>query len=260
MADWLYHLPVVWMAAVVFAATFLVSAAIYAAVLALATGERARAFEAMSPVMLTPLAVVFGLIVAFLAAQVWTDVERANAAVIREANSLRTVVVLAANFPQEQEARIRALVRRHIQDAVNDEWPAMARQRANLSLISPADTEGLQIALSLLPRNEAQTIAQRELVSSLQSARDARRQRIIISESTINWVKWTVVDLLAVLILATIAIVHSDNRATAALGMAIFSVAVAACIVLIASHNRPFTGEISVGPALLLQVMPDGKP
>jgi hypothetical protein len=260
MADWLYHLPVVWMAAVVFAATFVISAAIYAIVLALATGERARAFKAMSPVMLTPLAVVFGLIVAFLAAQVWGDVERANAAVIREANALRTVVVLAANLPNEQEARILALVRRHIQDAVNDEWPAMARQRAKVSLISPADTEGLQIALSFLPGNEAQTVAQRELVSSLQSARDARRQRIIISESTINWVKWTVVDLLAVLILVTIAIVHSDNRATAAIGMAIFSVAVAACIVLIASHNRPFTGEISVGPALLLQVMPDGKP
>ena len=259
MADWLYHLPVVWMAVVVFAATFLVSGVIYAAVLALATGERARAFKAMSPVMLTPLAVVFGLIVAFLAAQVWTDVERANTAVTREANALRTVVVLAAYFPQEQEARIRALVRRHIQKAVNEEWPAMARRSANLSLISAADTEGLQLALSIVPQNEAQAIAQREMVSSLQSALDARRQRIIISESTINWVKWAVVDLLAVLLLLTIAIVHSDNRATAAIGMAIFSIAVAACIVLIASHNRPFTGEISVGPALLLQVMPEEK-
>jgi hypothetical protein len=248
------------MAVVVFAATFLVSGAIYAAVLALATGERARAFKAMSPVMLTPLAVVFGLIVAFLAAQVWTDVERANTAVTREANALRTVVVLAAYFPREQETRIRALVRRHIQKAVNEEWPAMAKRSANLSLIAAADIEGLQLALSIVPQNEAQAIAQREMVSSLQSALEARRQRIIISESTINWVKWAVVDLLAVLLLLTIAIVHSDNRATAAIGMAIFSIAVAACIVLIASHNRPFTGEISVGPALLLQVMPEEKP
>jgi hypothetical protein len=206
------------------------------------------------------LAVVFGLIVAFLAAQVWTDVERANTAVTREANSLRTAVVLAASFSQEQETRIRALVRRHIQEAVSEEWPAMARRQANLSLLSHADTEGIQLALSILPQNEAQAIALREMVSSLQNARDARRQRIIISESTINWVKWTVVHVLAVLILLTIAIVHCDNRATAAISLAIFSIAVAACIVLIASHNRPFTGEISVGPALLLQVMPEDKP
>ena len=65
------------------------------------------------------------------------------------------------------------------------------------------------------------------------------------------------VILLAVLILLTIAIVHCDNRATAAIAMAIFAIGVAACVVLIASHNRPFTGEISVGPDLLRQVMPE---
>jgi Na+/H+-dicarboxylate symporter len=53
MIDWLYHLPVIWMAVVVFAATFLVSGAIYAGVMKLATGERARVFKTMSPVMLT---------------------------------------------------------------------------------------------------------------------------------------------------------------------------------------------------------------
>jgi len=142
MIDWLYHLPVIWMAVVVFAATFLVSGAIYAGVMKLATGERARVFKTMSPVMLTPLAVVFGLIVAFLATQVWTDVERANTAVTREASALRNVVVLAAYFPKEQETRIRALVRRHIQKVVNEEWPSMARHGASLSLISLCGRRG----------------------------------------------------------------------------------------------------------------------
>ena len=62
--------------------------------------------------------------------------------------------------------------------------------------------------------------------------------------------------LLAALILLTIAIIHSDNRMTAAIAMTIFATGAAACVVLIASHNRPFTGEISVGPEVLLQVMP----
>ena len=136
----------------------------------------------------------------------------------------------------------------------------MARRRGNLPLITAGYNEGIQLALSIVPQNEAQRIAQREMVSSLQSAFDARRQRIIISESTINWVKWSVVGLLAGLILVTVAIIHSDNRATAAISMTLLSVAIAASIVLIASHNRPFTGEISVGPDLLIQVMPEQKP
>jgi hypothetical protein len=72
----------------------------------------------------------------------------------------------------------------------------------------------------------------------------------------INWVKWTVVLLLAGLILVTIAMVHSDNRLTSAIAMAFSSIGAAGCVVLIAAHNRPFTGEISVSPELLVQVMP----
>ena len=259
VGEWFYHLPVVWMSVVVLALTLLASGVIHAVVMRLATGDRARAFKAMSPVMLTPLAVIFGLIVAFLASQVWLDVERATNAVIREANALRTVVVLAAHFPQEQQARIRSFVRRHIQKAVDEEWPAMAHRRMNLPLISAGYTEGLELVLAIVPANEAQVVAQREMVASLQNAFEARRQRIIISESTINEVKWAVVGLLAALLLVTVAIVHSDNRHTAALSMGILSVAIAASVVLIAAHNRPFTGQISVGPALLIQVLPEDK-
>ena len=33
----------------------------------------------------------------------------------------------------------------------------------------------------------------------------------------------------------------------------------AVAVLLIASHNRPFTGEISVGPDPLIQVMPEAR-
>jgi hypothetical protein len=96
------------------------------------------------------------------------------------------------------------------------------------------------------------------MVEALQTALDARRERIIISRSKINWVKWTVVLILAGLVVTTIAIIHCDNRLTAALAMSLFSIGIVACVVLIASHNRPFTGEISVSPELLVRVMPGG--
>ena len=79
MSDWLHRLPVPWMAVVVFGATYLFAAAIYATVMSLASGERARAFKAVSPGMLPPLGILFALFVAFTAAQVWTDNDRAAA-------------------------------------------------------------------------------------------------------------------------------------------------------------------------------------
>ena len=229
-----------------------------ALITALAVGERASAFKAISPGILPPLAIIFALLVGFLAAQVWSDADRASAAVNREASALRAVVLLAAGFPGEPEARLRELVRRYIQDAVTQEWPAMARRNATLTIAPPRLAEALRLALSFSPRGEGQVAAQREMVAALQNALEARRQRIILSRSSINWVKWTV--LLVRLALITIAMIHSDNRAANRIILAIFATGVGVAVVLIAAHSRPFTGEISVPPTILLQVMPEAGP
>ena len=91
---------------------------------------------------------------------------------------------------------------------------------------------------------------------ALQNAMDARRRRIVISQSSVNWVKWTALLLQAGCTLVAIAMVHSDNRLGAASPWQSSRRAWLSALVLIASHNQPFTGEISVGPDVLIQVMP----
>jgi hypothetical protein len=86
MSNWPHSLPVLWLDVIVFGITYLLSAAICAAVMVFATGERARSFKAVSPGLLPPLGILFGLFVAFTAAQVWNDNDRASAAVSREAS------------------------------------------------------------------------------------------------------------------------------------------------------------------------------
>ena len=101
MNDWLHNLSIVWMALVIFGLTAVVTAAIYAIVMVLSVGERARSFKAVSPGLLPPLGILFALFIAFTATQVWTDNDKANSVVDREASALRTVVILAAAFPGE---------------------------------------------------------------------------------------------------------------------------------------------------------------
>lgn len=257
MSDWLHNLPVIWMALIVFALTYLVAAAIYAVVTLLAVGERARSFKAISPGMLPPLGIIFGLFVAFTAAQVWNDNERANGAVDREASALRAVVVLAASFSGDTEAHMRAIIRGYIEEATTHEWPMMAQHTATLGVTPRSLAEALQLTLTLTPSSEGQKIAQREIVNALENAFDARRQRIIVSQTQVNLVKWSCLFVQAVCALLAIAMVHSDNRLASTITMAIFATGVAASILLILSHDRPFMGEISVKPDPLLQVMPE---
>jgi hypothetical protein len=255
VGDWLFNLPVPYMALVVFCTTYLVAAAVYLVVTTLAVDNRARAFKAVSPGMLPPLGIIFGLLVGFVAVQVWSDFDRAKTAVSTEASALRAVVLLAEVLPPEQKAHLRALIDQHVEQAVNQEWPAMAQQRASLSTLPNALIHALNEILVFNPQDDNQKTAKQEIVKALQTALDARRQRIIISQSSVSSVKWAGLLLQGLCALIAIAMVHSDNRVTCAITLVLFATGIALSALLIASYSRPFTGDISVGTELLKQVM-----
>jgi hypothetical protein len=250
-------MPVPLMALAIFAFTYLLAIVIFVAVSALATGERAKSFQAISPGMLPVLGIIFGLFVAFTAAQVWSDNDRASAAVSREASALKAVLLLAAGLPSEQEGRLRDLIRGYVAQTVEVEWPMMARQKASLRVTPAALAEALQLAVSITPQGPGQQTAQREIISELGSALEARRQRIIISHAEVNSVKWVSLCLQAICELLVIALVHCGNRLASGIAMGLFATGVAASVLLIVAHDRPFTGQISIGPEPLLQIMPD---
>jgi hypothetical protein len=256
MADWFLNLPVPWMALIVFAATFLITGAVYLVVTRLADTEWATAFKAVSPGLLPVLGVLFALLVGFIAVEVWNTFDKAKTAVATEASALRAVVLLARNFPEEQRTRINALINRHIEVAVRQEWPEMALRRATLSPLPTHLIEALDNVFALKPIDESQQAAKPEMIRALRAALDARRQRIVISESAVGAVKWVAILLQALCALVAIAMVHANNRRACAIALTLFAAGVALSVLLIAAYSRPFTGEISVTPELLKQVIP----
>jgi hypothetical protein len=98
-------------------------------------------------------------------------------------------------------------------------------------------------------------LAQREIVTALETALEARRQRIILSHSTVTPLKWAALLLQAVCTLIAISIVHSDNRLASGIALTIFSTGTALSVLLIAAYDSPFSGGVSVGPDLLQQVI-----
>jgi len=256
MSHWLHDLPVAWIAVVAVAAVALLVAAIYVIAMRLAVGGRGEAMRSVSPGLLPPLGIVFALIVGFLAAGVWGDSDKAKDAVSSEASALRSVVLLSDQLPPATATRMRLLVRRHIQDAVRREWPAMEKQDASLAAVPVPLVQAQNLALAFRPRDPGEVDAQRELVAALQKALDARRQRIIVSGSGVNGVKWGGLLALATLMLIAVACVHSGNRMTALLAMSLFAAAVVVVVVMLLAQDEPFTGHLGQKPDLLEQVIP----
>jgi hypothetical protein len=255
MSGWLFELSVPGMALVIFLSTYLAAAAVYLVVMRLAVNDRVRAFKALSPGMLPPLGILFALLVGFMAAQVWSDFERAKLAVATEASALRAAMLLATSFPGDAETRLRALINRHIEQAVNQEWAQMAQQQETLRDLPMTLVEALKSTFALAPDTEGQKLAQREIVTALEKALDARRQRIILSQSTITPIKWSALLLQALCALIAIAMVHSDNRLTCGIALTMFATGIALSVLLMATYCRPFSGAVSVGPELLQQVI-----
>jgi hypothetical protein len=255
MINWVHDLPIGWLIPVVLAGMGVITALIFVAVMRLAAGPRGPRLQ-ISPGMLPPMALVFGLLVGFLVAQLWSNLGDARKEVNQEASSLRTVVLLADSFPGRPRAALDTYVRRQIETAANQEWPAMARQNASLTRVPKALAGALHLAIQLRPATAGQQVAQGEIVRAIENALDARRQRIILSQSTVNWFRWVAVVALALLTIVGIPLVHADNRRNAAVATSIFAAAAAFTLIVIASADRPFSGPFRVSPEVLLQVMP----
>jgi Protein of unknown function (DUF4239) len=220
-------------------------------------GERGTAMQSVSPGLLPALGIVFALIVGFLAAGVWGDSDNAKDAVSNEASALRSVVLLSDELPAATATRMRALVRRQIQDAVRREWPAMRNREGSLAAIPAPLVEAQHLALAFKAQDSGQVDTQRELVSALQQALEARRQRIIISDSHVNALKWLGLFTLATVMLVAIACVHCANRRGALVAMALYAAAVVVVAVMLVAQDEPFTGHLGQSPHLLEQVIPE---
>jgi hypothetical protein len=247
------------MALVIFGAVFVVSTAIHLVAGWFAAGRYGRSFRAISPGLLSPIGIIFGLFIVFTASQVWNDTARANAAVDAEAGALRSVVVMSAVLPAEAQTELRRLVRDYIEYTATTEWPQQAQGAVTLNISPPTLNRALQITLSVAAATPGQQTAQHEVAQSLARALEKRRERILISRSEVSGVKWVCLAFLAVCLLFAIAFVHCDNRVTSAVAIGLFSAALATTVLLILSHDRPFTGAVALTPEPLLQVMPQNR-
>jgi hypothetical protein len=140
--------------------------------------------------------------------------------------------------------------------AVQDE-SAMKENRAELRLLPPGLTDGLDALLSFNPATPAQQITQERTEAAIERVLEARRDRIVLNEATIGPIQWIVILILSTVVLLVIAMVHIDWPVTVALNLFLFSTAVAVCLILIIVNDRPYShGGASLDLLALQQVDP----
>jgi hypothetical protein len=255
VVTWLGHAPLPLLALTVFAAVYLAAAVVLAVLFLLRRRGHGDALGPLSPGLLSPLGLIFGLLVGFLVADVWADRDDAAGAVSREASALRDVDLLMATFPAQQP-EVRRLLREQIDQYVAVEWPAMADGDATLT-VAPGRLVEVQAEVLALPvQTEGQRVAEDRLVTAVDQALEARRARLVLSRSAIDPLRLTALFLVAVTTLAATACVQADRLRRAAVALALLATAMALALTLLCAQAAPFAGYFAIDPDLLLQVRP----
>ena len=252
--SWIEAKSTVEIALFVFSIAYLAAAIIFCLVASLSRRSVAKDLKAIVPVSLTtPLGVILGLLIAFHASRVWTNLDHALEYVGQEASALRETVLLAATLPPEVGTRVREAVERHLR-LIEEEWPTMASEQATRQR-AVGLREAMTDLLSFAPTQSNQRLAQERALVAIEDALKARRNRIRLSHADIGPLQWIVIIVLATLILVTIALVHVENRLAMGISLFIFSTAVAACLTVLMDYDRPFgAGGFTVTPSILRAV------
>src|SRR5271170_4189203 len=124
---WIESQPATVIALIAFGACYLCAAIVFVIERVFVSKRIANELKATTPVMLTPLSVLTGLVIAFVASRIWINLDHANAVVRDEARNIEEIVTLAKRFPQNMQTEIPHPTGKYWKSTKEDAGPAMLR-------------------------------------------------------------------------------------------------------------------------------------
>jgi hypothetical protein len=193
------------------------------------------------------LAVIYGILLAFVVFVVWTSYQSASDAVATEADQLVDLLRLSEGFPPETGAAIRQSLRRYTSAVIVEEWPAMRDGHESPSV--EKDIESLWGGFVQPPSPVAsyESVLYQESLERMAHLSDSRRARLGKSNARISAMLWIL--LLGggmIMILFTYFFGIRNVRAQMLMTAALAS-QIAFILFLIAAIDRPFDGVMRIG-------------
>ena len=220
----------------------------------------ARSLHGVVPPFINIIGVLFGLTLAFLANDTWSAHDRASNAVFREADALRSLVTLSSALPEPLRGQVRGALAGYGQASAG-EWDLLARRQSSAQVPERAD-QLLRLLSSRAVADATSENVQSLMLRKVSDIRDQRDQRIGLSQTHVNPLKWLGMAFLGLVTLLSLAAVHVDNPRAALVSMVLFALAAAPTAAIVLIQGNPFEQPAAVSPAPIaaavqgLQAMP----
>jgi hypothetical protein len=207
----------------------------------------AKSLQGVAPPFINIIGVLFGLTLAFLANDTWSAHDRALKSVYHEADSLHSLVVLSDTLPADLRNRLRTALARYAADSI-DEWQLLAERTESRQVLAGADALLILLASPEIQKAAGDTV-QAMMLRKASDVRDERDQRVALSQTHVNPLKWCGMAFLGMLTLLSIAVVHVDRPRAAFVAVVLFALAAAPTAAIVLIQGNPFQHPTDVTPA-----------
>lgn len=217
------------------------------------TGKWVQSFRGVVPPYFAGIVAVFGMLVGFLANDVWDRSQRAAASVRGEAASLMSLydLMAASHLPARL---VDQAIHTYVSAVVEKEWQTMAHGEAAPEA-ERAQDQLIEAVADLEAEPASSPAITRVMLDAALKIRNARYERLLLSADYAEGFKWMCVLVFALVGQISVAVVHLENARPNIASMVIFTTGVVIVLGLIASHEFPFASPFSISPAPLAELL-----
>lgn len=192
--------------------------------------------------------VVYAVLLAFIATEVWVTFNKADDAVTREASLVGYLYVDARLLPEPLRGELGGLLDRYVDTVLKEEWPAMRRgERPGIEGAKILAVAYVKLA-ALRSQDPIQVTLFGEALGRLNALADARRARIGEAEDVLQPVVWAVLLAGGGITLAFCWLFGFRHRGWHLASTALVSGSIGLMILLIVIFDYPFRGAVHVTP------------
>ena len=225
-------------------------------------------YRGVVPPFINIIGVLFGLTLAFIGNDTWSSRDRAMDAVFREADGLRALLVLADGVPAPVGPALAGEVRGYcpgrvgvgagqVRDygrALVAEWPALRDRRADPRVTLAADALLASVAAHWVARAAGENVQSVMLAKAIE-VRSERDQRVSLSRTHLNPLKWLGMAFLGLITILSVAAVHIGAPRAGMAAIWLFALAAAPSAAIVLVQGNPFQEPAAISPAPITEAI-----
>lgn len=244
--DWIYSSPS-WLSSSVFVLGGIVASGLVLVVLTRLVSEETRHLHnEFTLFTVTNMAVLYAVLLAFIAIAAWEELSKASDVVESEASLVEELYYDAGGFDEKRlTTDLQDHLRRYLHAVVDREWPEQQAGRIS-DAAAPVLRHIFKVLADFEPKSHGDTLMMEQMLRSLNQVYDTRQARLEAAAGHIPSSVWWVIFFLGSLIVGFTALAGMRSLWFHFVMLAGFTTAIVIVVALIAQLDFPFRGAISV--------------